>query len=274
MLLAMMESTARLAVLIGAATLMSWVSGCGSLIVTQQSVESLADSSGFTWEMHEFDGWYLYVEAGSPAADNVETLSADAVSARQRVLAYLQEASYEPTVSIFVVSDRDRMKDLVGRRSNGTGYYTSNALCLVGTDGIRHGATHELLHVITMNLWGVPQRWVNEGAAVDATGPWQGYDVHAVCKTLQAEDALPSLRDLTHRFDKLPSLVKYPAAGSFVRYLRKNYGIDSVHRVWHDGRSALPDVTGMELAALEAAWLEVVEQSDATGVEYTSSPRE
>lgn len=271
MLLAM---TARIAALIGTAALLSWVSGCGSLIVTQRSVESLADSNGFTWEMHESDGLILYVEAGSPAAGNVETIATDADSARQRVLAYLQEAPYEPAVSIFVVGDRDRMKDLVGRRSNGTGYYTSNALCLVGTDGIRHGATHELLHVIAMNLWGVPQRWVNEGAAVDAAGPWQGYDVHAVCKQLQAEDALPSLRDLTRRFDTLPSLVKYPAAGSFVRFLRSNYGIDSVRRVWHDGRRALPDVTGMELAALEAAWLEVVERSDATGIEYNSSPRE
>ncbi len=271
MLLAMM---ARIAASIVAAVLVLWVSGCGSLIVTQRSVDSLADSSGFTWEMHESDGLVLYVEAGSAAAGTIETLATDASSARRRVLAYLQEAAYKPTVSIFVVGDRDRMKDLVGRRSNGTGYYRSNAVCLVGTDGIRHGATHELLHVIAMNLWGVPARWINEGAAVDATGPWQGYDVHAVCKQLRADDALPSLRDMTRRFDRLPSLVKYPAAGSFVRYMRNNYGLDSVRRVWHDGRRVLPDITGMELDTLEAAWLEVVEQSDATGIEYNSSPVE
>ena len=47
-----------------------------------------------------------------------------------------------------------------------------------------------------------------------------------------------------------------------------------VRRVWNDGRRVLPDVTGMELDALEAAWLEVVEQSDATGIEYNSHPRE
>ncbi len=248
--------------------------GCGSLIVTQQSVESLADRGGFTWEKLELDGFILYVESGSAASENARKLGADAVAARQRVLTYLQEAAYGPTVSIFVVGDRDRMRDLVGRASNGTGYYTSNALCLVGTDGIRHVATHELLHVVAMNLWGVSERWVNEGAAVDAAGLWRGYDVHAVCKKLRADDALPSLRDMTHRFDKLPSLVKYPAAGSFVRYLRNNYGIDSVHRVWDAGRRVLPDVTGMELAALEAAWLEVVEQTDAHGIEYDINPRE
>ncbi len=248
--------------------------GCGSLIVTQQSVESLADRGGFTWERHELDGFVLYVETGSAASENTSKLGTDAIAARQHVLSYLQVGPYEPTVSIFVVGDRDRMKDLVGRRSNGTGYYTSNAVCLVGTDGIRHGATHELLHVIAMNLFGVPERWVNEGAAVDATGPWQGYDVHAVCKHLRADGALPSLRDMTRRFDKLPGLVKYPASGSFVRYLRNTYGIDSVLRVWDAGRRVLPDVTGMDLAALEAAWLEVVEQSDVTGIEYNISPRE
>ncbi len=265
---------ARLAACIVAATLVLAPPGCGSLIVTQRSVESLTQSSGFDWETREFNGLVLHVETGSVASRNAQKLGADIVAARLRVLTYLQEAAYEPTLSFFVVVDRDRMKDLIGRRSNGTGYYTSNALCLVGTESIRHGATHELLHVIAMNLWGVPQRWVNEGAAVDATGPWHGYDVHAVCKHLRADDALPSLRELTRRFDRLPSLVKYPAAGSFVRYLRNNYGIDSVRRVWDGGGRVLPDVTGMELAALEAAWLEVVEQSDATGIEYNSSPLE
>jgi hypothetical protein len=77
MFLAMMV---RVVALIGAATLMSWVYGCGSLIVTQRSVESLADSSGFTWEMHEFDKLYLYVEAGSAASGDVETLWTDAVA--------------------------------------------------------------------------------------------------------------------------------------------------------------------------------------------------
>ncbi len=266
--------SARLVLTTVVAALMLALPGCGSLIVTQQSVESLAGRSGLTWQKQEFDGFVLYVEAGSAASENARKLGTDAVAARQHVLAYMQEADYEPTVSIFVVGDRDRMRDLVGRPSNGTGYFTSNALCLVGTDGIGHIATHELLHVVAMNLWGVPERWVNEGAAVDAAGLWRGYDVHAVCKKLRADDALPSLRDMTHRFDKLPSLVKYPASGSFVRYLRKNYGIDSVHRVWESGRRVLPDVTGMELAALEAAWLEVVEQSDATGIEYNINPRE
>jgi len=171
-------------------------------------------------------------------------------------------------LSIFVVGNRDRMKDLVGRRTNGTGYYASNAICLVGTDGIRGGATHELLHVMAMNLWGIPERWVNEGTAVDARGPWPGHDVHAVCKHVQAAGELPSLHDVTERFGRLPSAASYPAAGSFVRYLRATGGLDVVRRVWDGGRGVLPDATGPDLDTLEAAWLDVVEQADATGIEY------
>lgn len=262
--------TARFAALLAAATLAIEPAGCGSLIVAQKSVASLADRSGFHWDTRELDAIALYVESGSAGAANIDKLGADAREARQRVLAYLHESVYPPTLSIFVVGDRDRMKDLVGRRTNGTGYYGSNAVCLVGTGGIRGVATHELLHVVAMNLWGVPERWINEGAAVDAGGSWQGHDLHAVCKHLAAGDALPSLADLTRRFDRLPSVVSYPAAGSFVRYLRNACGLDSVHRVWDGGRRVLPDVTGMDLPTLEAAWLAVVEQSDATGIEYDS----
>ena len=120
--------------------------GCGSLIVTQQSVESLAERRGFAWEQHHLDGIVLYVEAGSAAGENVPQLGADVVAARDRVVTYLQAARYEPTVSIFVVESRDRMKDLIGRPTNAMAFYKSNAICLVWSDEVRVGATLIAIH--------------------------------------------------------------------------------------------------------------------------------
>ena len=242
--------------------------GCGSLIVTQQSVESLAGRRGFAWQTHEREGFVIYVEPATVAAEQIDAIASEAREARRQVLAYLEEPPYEPIVSIFVVDSRDRMKDLIGRPSNATAYYTSNSLCLVWTDTWRGGATHELLHVLAMNQWGVAERWVNEGMAVDAAGPWQGLDVHAVCKHLRTRDELPSLNDITRRFNQLPGVVSYPAAGSFVRYVREAYGLDTLRMVWDGGRRELPAATGMALDDLETAWHEVLEQADARGIEY------
>ena len=243
--------------------------GCGSLIVTQKSVESLEVRRGFTWETHELDGFVIYVEPGSVASQNRDAIADEGRTAREHVLAYLQEPVYEPTVSMFIVDSRDRMKDLVGRRSNGTGYYTSNAVCVVRSDEMRSITTHELLHVVAMNLWDVPERWVNEGMAVDATGAWHGHDPDAVCKVLRDRGELPSLQDLTRRFNGLPGLASYPAAGSFVGYLRNTYGLVTVRQVWDGGRRELLDATGLDLDALEAAWFDVVERADTEGVDYS-----
>ncbi len=251
------------------AAVMLALSGCGSLIVTQRSVGSLKGHHGFTWETHELEDFVIYVEPGSAPSRDTGEIGAEVRRARQRVQAYLQEPAYEPTVSVFVVDTRERMKDLIGRPSNAIAFYRSNSLCLVWSDTLRGGATHELLHVVATNLWGVPERWVNEGMAVDAAGPWRGHDPHAVCKKLLTRDELPSLREITRRFNRLPALAAYPAAGSFVRYLRETHGLETVHEVWDGGRDALPAATGMDLAPLEAAWLDVVEQTDAEGLDYS-----
>ena len=258
----------RAIVVAWAVAAMAAASGCGSLIVTQKSVEALEGRRGFTWTTHEVDDFVIYVEAGSDASRETDAIAADARSARVTVLRYLQEPLFEPTVSLFVVDSRDRMQDLIGRRSQATAYYTSNAICYVWSNALKVGATHELLHIVAMNLWGVPERWINEGAAVDARGRWLGHDVHAVCKHLRAGGDLPSLPDITRRFEKLPGLASYPAAGSFVRYLRETYGLAAVRAVWDGGRRALPEATGVDLGTLESAWLDVVEQADARDIDY------
>jgi hypothetical protein len=210
----------------------------------------------------------VYFEPGSAASRDLEAIGADAIRARQRVHDYVGGTAYEPTVSIFVVDTRARMKDLIGRPSNATAYYTSNALCLVWADTWRVGATHELFHVVAMNQWGVPDRWLNEGMAVDCAGPWRGLDPHAVCKLLQSRGELPTLLELIRRFDRLPGLVAYPAAGSFVRYVRETHGLETLLRVWQGGQVDLPAATGLNMDAIEAAWLEIVDQADANGINY------
>lgn len=254
-----------LAVLLGA------LPGCRSLIVTQRSVESLAGQRGFEWHTHNVDGFVVYFERGSAASRDLEAIGADAMYARRRVHDYVGGTAYEPTVSIFVVDTRARMKDLIGRSSNATAYYTSNALCLVWADTWRVGATHELFHVVAMNRWGVPHRWVNEGMAVDCAGPWRGLDPHAVCKLLRSRGELPSLSEFTRRFDRLPGLVAYPAAGSFVRYVRVTHGIEALRQVWQGGRTDLPAATGLRMDELEAAWLAMVDQADTEGIKYEVS---
>lgn len=260
-----MSSPRTLSLLLAAVPLLA---SCGSLIVLQRSVDSLRSQSGFQWTRSEIDGFAIYAEPGSESASELEVIAEASVRARDRVLEYAGASAYAPLVSVFAVDSRDRMRDLIGRRTNATGFYSSNAICLVWPRTGRSGLTHELTHLVTMGLWGVPDRWVNEGVAVDATGPWHGHDTDAVCKVLRRNGRLPSLNELTRRFGSVPSAQSYPAVGSFIRFLREQYGKDALRRVWDEGRSALPDVTEVDIERLEALWLARVDAADAAGVEY------
>jgi len=240
--------------------------GCGSLIVAQLKPETLAAQRGLSWTTQASGDFVIYVEPGSPGERQLDTIERDAAEAKQRVLEIIDEPGYPDVVFIFVVDSRDRMKQLVGRRSNAIAYYTTNTMCLIVGETIRAHAAHELLHIVAMNAWGEPDRWINEGLAVYAGGDWRGHDTHGLGKYFDQQGQLPSLHDLTRRFAKLPGLVSYPAAGSFVRYLYETHGLETVKAVW--GGDTLPEATGMSVEELDAAWRSELGLADAEGITY------
>jgi hypothetical protein len=48
--------------------------------------------------------------------------------------------------------------------------------------------------------------------------------------------------------------VIYPELGSFVKYLKKTYGMERLRQVWRGGSAAIPRVLGKSLRGLEADW--------------------
>lgn len=235
------------------------LAGCGSLIVIAPEAEALERRSGFAWESMTVEGYDIFLEAGPVAADQRGTIADAAQRGRRQVLRYLDLEGDVPTVSLFVVADRSRLAALIGRETSGTGFYETDVLCIVSDGDTLSLITHELLHVVAMNAWGVPERWINEGAAVDADTMLRGVDVHASCRRLDERGELPALRDLIRRFDRYPSSISYRAAGSFVRWLREAHGHAALRSTWSGGAAALPEVTGMDLDAIEAAWLSAID---------------
>lgn len=245
--------------------------GCGQIMLSQPRADSLAARDGFQWQASHTTHFDIYVESGSPGAMQIEAIEVGAEASRRRVLEVIDADDYPSRVSIFVVSSRPRMAALIGWETNGTAFRQTNTMCIVVSDRIRVGATHELLHIVATNLWGVPQRWINEGLAVYAAGTWHGHDLHALCRFLTRRGDLPGLADLTGRFKRLPDRESYPAVGSFVRYLAETHGVEAVKTVWEGGARALPVATGLSVAELEAQWIAFLAHADDSGIEYSSS---
>ncbi len=246
---------------------LSLVLGCSKIMLRHPSAATLAARQGSTWQTTRSTHFVLYFEEGTPAERQLKQLEEDAEAARDRVLMLLGETEYEPRVSIFAVSTREKMKKLVGWGPNGTAFYRSQVLCHLVNEQGTFPVTHELFHVIAMNLWGVPKRWINEGFAVYAAGLWQGLELHQLARHLLDTGRLLPIDRLAAGFGTHPK-VAYPQAGSFIKFLYEEYGREKIRQFWARGAVSFRRVYGNSLAGLEREWLVTVRQADSRGIQY------
>ncbi len=214
----------------------------------------------------------VFYESGSKTAARVADVRVEAEQAREQVLKFLVEERYDQRVSIFLVESKQRMKDLIGLSISATGFNQTNTICLIPHSLPPSNVGHELLHVIAMNNWSVPDRWINEGLAVAYGGQILEYEIHALAKHLIERDQLPSFHELTHRCARLGNRRSYPAAGSFVKFIYDQYGLATVRKIWDAGASGLEQATGVSMHEIEQDWLDVVREADSGGIEYVTGP--
>jgi hypothetical protein len=95
---------------------------------------------------------------------------------------------------------------------------------------------HEPVHLYT-SLFGQAVGLFNEGIAVafqtdpaanDFVARWSGEPVHDVARRFQSQGRLAPIASMlaTSDFLRVPDDVRYPEAGSFVRYLLDTYGLE------------------------------------------------
>lgn len=128
-------------------------------------------------------------------------------------------------------------------------------------------AAHENAHILGTRNWGGTTSFLNEGfgryAEALATDP--DLNDRQTREFLRAGKLFPLEELLTHNIGQpgLKTDVGYPAAGSFVGYLIRTYGLAAFKKVWQleareDGEKAKSDswttAFGRPLAELEAAW--------------------
>ncbi len=177
--------------------------------------------------------------------------------------------SYQAKINLFVVDSREQMKLLVGRETNGSAFYDYNTVTGIASGKINSiYSNHELFHVIAMNLWGVPDVWINEGMAVYSDNEWHGHDLYQLTKYLVDNKRYISLDKLIKIFRKTDDLISYPLAGSFVKYLDETYGRDIVIKIWMTKTKNLKNLTGKTIDQLESDWLTKVKTVEYKEIKY------
>jgi len=129
------------------------VTGCGLIQVRQPSASELATHHGFDWRTDSIPQFTLYYEANSPAERRLDEIKLDVEASLAHILNLLEIRSYNRPLSLFIVSSRDRMRQLIGRETNATAFVRTGVLAFIVSEEFTLSARHELLHVVAMDLW-------------------------------------------------------------------------------------------------------------------------
>lgn len=159
-------------------------------------------------------------------------------------------------IHLFIVESRQEMKSLEGHETNGSAYYAENAITGIASEKINSiYANHELFHLVAMNVWGVPDTWINEGMAVYADNNWHGQDLYQLTKYLVDNKRYIALNKMIKHFRVVDDIVSYPLIGSFVKYLDETYGRQTLIKIWKAKTKNLKRLTGKSIKELEKDWL-------------------
>ena len=218
----------------------------------------LADSS-FTWIVVKTPHFRFYYEPNTYAAKHFTELRHGAEEARLHALKILGEEKYAPMIDLFYLDSREKMVSILGSQPAGWSDHQSNTVLLACNENIRPFHRHEIMHILSMNLWKLPpllEAWLLEGLAVYADTPCSGYGLHEIAAYLQREKKLISLYTLVYGFHKQSDLRAYMQSGSFVQFLYENYGREKFRRLWERGVTCLPEITGRSYHEIDMEWRE------------------
>ena len=164
--------------------------------------QALANPS-FTWLTVEGGSIRMHYQPGSFAAKHRAALLRSAIVSLKEALHFIEAVEYRGPIHLFYVQSREEMEQLVGRGTTGSTEWESNSIFLVCNPEWPSFDQHEIVHAVTLNIWGLPAEpvlWIREGLAVYIDGHCGGYTVDEIAHYFLQHDQLPSLDTLIYRF--------------------------------------------------------------------------
>lgn len=211
----------------------------------------------------------IYYQADSWPDKNIEIVRQRVIYHFNSVKSFMNIKSYDTRIHLYIVESREQMKLLVGHETNGSAFYKTHIVTGIASEKSNSiYSNHEIFHVVAMNLWGVPDIWLNEGMAVYSDNKWHGHDLFHLTKYLAENNRLVPLSRLLKNFRKVDDLLSYPLAGSFVKYLDETYGRETVVKIWKSKTKNLKKLTGKTIKELEIDWLTKIKTVEHKVMKY------
>jgi hypothetical protein len=211
---------------------------------------------GFAWRTARAPGVHVHYLPGSYAAAHAHDLARAAAASLARDLAFGQLRAPGEPVELFLSSSRGQQRQLTGLAVTGHAEAGELTAFVVVAPGWPPPFSHEIMHALTLKLWGLPPGgpWISEGVATWAAGPCQGHTADAIAAGFLRDGTLPPLRDLAARFRRFDEMHGYVTAASAVAFVARSGGPAAVRARWQARPSPGAHPLGADGDAVEAAW--------------------
>jgi hypothetical protein len=225
--------------------------------------KALEDTT-FTWKSLGSEGVRIYFQSGSFAERHRAMLLRSASTAVNEALDRLGEPDYDRSIRIFYLGSREEMNQIIGRPVSGFANWSASSVFVVFTPDWRSFETHEISHVLTMELWGPPHaasRWMVEGIPIYCDGWCREYSVDEIAYRFLSQDELPPLEEFFDGFASLGEIRGGFYAASVIGFIRHTYGTGALRSLWLRGHGDFKKLLGADASQVQAAWRDYLEST-------------
>lgn len=271
----------RFATGLAALTIGGLAAGCAGAAVDigreDLTVRDIQQAPGFDWVADSAGPFRVYAERGSAPADRIGAVLTELeTEIEPRIEELLGHGIGEEPVHVFLLDSRAEMKRLIGWGGNAIAGASLGFLLTIIPDSWSGIGPHEPVHIAQARHFGRASGYggfaLSEGIAVHAARTWRGYDLHALTRHLRGIGHGLSLEELMTYQGGRSSLVTYPQAGSFARYVHERFGSAGLYayaaRQYPASEPVVREVLGVPLEELEAGWNAAVSATDTSGIDY------
>ena len=220
---------------------------------------TIAARTDYAWKRTEESWGRLYrpTRAGTPTVETAR-VSQEIDRAVKHGLAILGATRYDRPLDAFLVEGREDLRALTGTPVGSTADPLGSTVVLAKFGSLETVVHHEVMHVLSVNVWGEPPEpaaWLREGLATYAAGRCAAYSLHQLSANMDRSGELLPLETLITDFYKHSDLVTYLESGSVIQYLYDTRGRDFLRKAWQQGLARALTEAGSSIAAFERAWL-------------------
>lgn len=220
-----------------------------------RAVDQALASEAARWEQSATANFKLYFRPGV-ADRSARDLWGERLEAALLDNVRLLGVDYRPRpIRAIFVGSRPDMIEIAGGPYGGIALVDDHAIAFV-TSGGRAPIKHELMHLISVEAWGMPAEpmaWASEGLGMLAPQTCAGHTIRALGSLMLSRGDLPSIETLVERFS-VSSLHAYLGSASLVEYLLVVHGTPAFRVFWTDGFREGVRRLGVSNQELEEGW--------------------